>query len=467
MLGIQLDKLNTRSQTIVLASACALALSYSKASYSQAPYSQEPYSHASSVQAQAGDAESAASDSVSASTSTMILDMRTTPDMAPAPAAEESPLIREYETAIESVEGEYGAYAPSLTEQLLGLGSVLQQENRHAEAANVFKRGVHLARINGGLYNGEQIQLLRGEIRSRRALGQYDDVDNRQRYLYRVERRALRHSEESAYALLDQAEWQREAYIQAVGGEENRIGRLRMMWDLYHQSLTEMISYFGDQSLELRKPLVGMIKAQYLIAGYQQYMPGKPTTAADSPYVQMTDAAFRKGESVLTALFELSVVNQAPPLQTVKEKLALADWAWWFGKRSEAEIYYAEASRYAIESKDTLAGAFLEDALRQPQPLPTIDGMEPIPAPYWDDRGALVVSFSISDTGRVMDLERVGEPEVEKEEAKDINRLLRALRRTRFRPMFTDGLPVASETIIWSWSPSAWSPQPLELTRIN
>ena len=93
--------------------------------------------------------------------------------------------------------------------------------------------------------------------------------------------------------------------------------------------------------------------------------------------------------------------------------------------------------------------------------------MEPIPAPYWDDRGALVVSFSISDTGRVMDLERVGEPEVEKEEAKDINRLLRALRRTRFRPMFTDGLPIASETIIWSWSPSAWSPQPLELTRIN
>lgn len=445
MLGIQLDKLNTRYQTIVLASACALALSYTQAS---------------SVYAQAGDAESADN------TSAMILDMRTTLDMAPAPAAEESPLIREYKTAIESVEGEYGAYAPSLTEQLLGLGSVLQQENRHAEAADVFKRGVHLARINGGLYNGEQIQLLRGEIRSRRALGQYDDVDNRQRYLYRVERRALRHSEESAYALLDQAEWQREAYIQAVGGEENRIGRLRMMWDLYHQSLTEMISYFGDQSLELRKPLVGMIKAQYLIAGYQQYRPGKPIHTADSPYVQMTEAAFRKGESVLTALFELSVVNQAPPLQTMKEKLALADWAWWFGKRSEAEIYYAEASRYAIESEDTQAGAFLEDALRQPQPLPTIDGMEPIPAPYWDDSGALVVSFSISDTGRVMDLERVGEPEVE-EETKDINRLLRALRGTRFRPMFTDGLPIASETIVWSWPPSAWSPQPLELTRIN
>jgi len=445
LLGIQLDKLNTRSQTIVLASACALALSYTQAS---------------SVHAQAGDAESAGS------TSAMILDMRASLDMAPVPAAEESSLIREYETAIESVEGEYGAYAPSLTEQLLGLGSVLQEENRHAEAADVFKRGVHLARINGGLYNGEQIQLLRGEIRSRRALGQYDDVDNRQRYLYRVERRALRHSEESAYALLDQAEWQREAYIQAVGGEENRIGRLRMMWDLYHQSLTEMISYFGDQSLELRKPLVGMIKAQYLIAGYEQYMPGKPTHAADSPYVQMTEAAFRKGESVLTALFELSVVNQAPPLQTVKEKLALADWAWWFGKRSEAEIYYAAASRYARESEDTQAGVFLEDALRQPQPLPTIDGMEPIPAPYWDDRGALVVSFSISDTGRVMDLERVGEPEVE-EEAKDINRLLRALRGTRFRPMFTDGLPIASETIVWSWPPSAWSPQPLEPTRIN
>ena len=136
----------------------------------------------------------------------MVIDLRNTVDQRAAPEpAPESSLVLEYRNAIATQERLGGAYAPGMTEQLLGLGAALQELNRHEEAIDVFKRGAHIARINSGLYSGEQIALLRSEIRSHLAMGQFDVVDERQRYLYRVERRALSSRSESAVALMRQA----------------------------------------------------------------------------------------------------------------------------------------------------------------------------------------------------------------------------------------------------------------------
>ena len=106
------------------------------------------------------------------------------PERAPPPPAEPSTL-GVYRNYIESMEESAGAFAPGLTEQLLGLGLNLQALDRHAEAAAVLKRGVHVSRVQSGLYAPDQIPLLRAEIRSLIALGQFDEVDEHQRYLAR------------------------------------------------------------------------------------------------------------------------------------------------------------------------------------------------------------------------------------------------------------------------------------------
>ena len=106
--------------------------------------------------------------------------MRGQLDSTPTPAAvlaPESRLVEEYREAIRQAELAGGAYAPALTEHLVGLGTTLQQLKRHAEAVEVFKRGVQLARINSGLYSAEQLTLLRGEILSHMALGDFAVVD--------------------------------------------------------------------------------------------------------------------------------------------------------------------------------------------------------------------------------------------------------------------------------------------------
>ena len=389
----------------------------------------------------------------------LVLDMRAGATAEPAP---ESALIREYQQTIAATEARAGAYAPDLPEQLLALGTALQALNRHEEAIEVLKRGAHLARIHTGLYTREQLALVRAELRSHLALGDYQQVDNRQRYLYRVEREALAYNEESAFALLRHADWQRQAYLVGVGEEETLPARLLWMWDLYRLSLTEMIDYFGEEAPELREPLLGMIKAQYLIAGHQGFDPSRSRNTNGPVYVTKTNDAFRKGSAVLTALVDLSEANEQPLAQIGADKLALGDWAWWFEKRPEAQLYYDELQTAIAESEDPEAQQWLADTLAQPAPVPMLEGIEALPAPLWDDSGALVISFTVTDTGRVTDIERIREPDVEEDETA-ISRLLRTLRDTRFRPRFEDGLPATTETIVWSWPPAAWRDERLAM----
>ena len=137
-------------------------------------------------------------------------------ERAPPPLSEPGAL-RVYRSDIESIETNGGAFAPGLTEQLLGLGLNLQALDRHAEAAKVLKRGVHVSRVQSGLYAADQIPLLRAEIRSLIALGRFDDVDEHQRYLARVESEALSGTPASIAALIDQGEWAEQAWDLRLG----------------------------------------------------------------------------------------------------------------------------------------------------------------------------------------------------------------------------------------------------------
>jgi hypothetical protein len=157
---------------------------------------------------------------------------------------------------------------------------------------------------------------------------------------------------------------------------------------------------------------------------------------------------------VLKAILEVNVVNNMGAEQNIDDTVALGDWAWWFGKFNRAQIYYSEAMSLieAIPQEDR--SARLVNLFSQPTALPLLAGNEPLPQHETREDGTLVIGFDISDTGRVTNLERLREPEVEEEKA--IRRLIRALKKTRFRPPFADGMPVAQEGLVWSFEPVSW-----------
>lgn len=400
----------------------------------------------------------------------LVIDMRSTLDRAEAPALQpESTLVEEYRAAIKEAELAGGAYSGAISEHLLGLGTTLQQLNRHEEAVEVLKRGVHLSRINSGLYGAEQLALLRSEIRSHMAMGNFEVVDERQRYLYRVERRSLSRSTESTAALIRQAEWQRQAYLLEVGEPETQTGRLMVMWDLYRMALNESIDIYGEQALELKTPLEGMIETQYLFAGYRGYRYDPSSSGSDGQAMAMTNQSYRRGESVLKAILEVNTLNEAGPVQQIHDTVAVGDWAWWYGKFRDAQMYYSAAMGLIDALPEGVAPDLKTRIFGDATILPQLEDIRPLPDHEPHENGSLVIGFDLTDTGRVTNVERLKEPDVEEEKA--IRRLVRALKNTRFRPPFADGMPVAVEGLVWSFEPQAWralvpdAPEPTEATQ--
>jgi len=95
--------------------------------------------------------------------------------------------------------------------------------------------------------------------------------------------------------------------------------------------------------------------------------------------------------------------------------------------------------------------------LEAPVPLPAIEGFDPVlkvktePATEAD----LIVTFTVNANGKVDNLERVQVPESAGPRSPD--RVLRRLRRLRFRPVFEAGEPIESEPITWVFGPEHWA----------
>ena len=102
-------------------------------------------------------------------------------------------------------------------------------------------------------------------------------------------------------------------------------------------------------------------------------------------------------------------------------------------------------------------------------PLPDIDTLRPLPPFRRDASGPLVVQFQLNEAGKITVLERVtvttvtesetteGEEASEEAEAPRVDndpavdRLLRKMRRTRFRPQYEEGVAVETGMIVWSF----------------
>lgn len=95
--------------------------------------------------------------------------------------------------------------------------------------------------------------------------------------------------------------------------------------------------------------------------------------------------------------------------------------------------------------------------LEAPVPLPAIEGFGPVlkvktePATEAD----LIVTFTVNANGKVDNLERVQVPFTNTRRSPD--RVLRRLRRLRFRPVFEAGEPVESTPITWVFGPEHWA----------
>ncbi|MEM8943280.1 MAG: hypothetical protein AAGC91_14095 [Pseudomonadota bacterium] len=360
-----------------------------------------------------------------------------------------------YETRISEIERTEGAFGAGLAEQLLGMGLAQQRNGDHFAAIQTFKRGVHLARINEGLYSERQMALLQGEIASHIAMGDFTAADERQRYLFRVQAETL--SDVSrGQALMQHAVWQRQAYEQGLG--EQPFSRLLRMSSLYRLALSEIASSEGDTSPSLLPPLYGMLRSQYLVSGFVgETSTGRFRTRGmvqeeESQQTAYRSQSFKRGSSVIRAIYDIEMAQPDATWEVAaRASLMLADWQLWHGKRNDAFETYAGLFG-ELEVTDA-AKVWRNQAFAEPRPLPDIDGVRGLPERAEGEAGNLLVEFGVTERGRVVDLKRLDTYASNDEKADDI---IRRIKQSLFRPRFSDGMPVRTAGLRWAYDIRQW-----------
>ena len=368
---------------------------------------------------------------------------------AAMPEALDTPDIKAYRDVVVGIETDLGTYASKLPEKLLNLGLALQAQGRHGEALGIFKRGTQLARINNGLYSATQIPMIQGEITSYMARGELLEADQRQQYMYKVQQRSLNNPESRTQAMMQQANWQYIAYQLGIG--KQRYDRLLNMWDLYRGALTNITEREGDSSVNLLSPLHGLLQTQYLISGYQ----GESSSGglnSDSNFSVRNQQnrfnayrakSYKQGRAVIKAIYDVEKAQTEDQfLATAEALVMLGDWMMWHGNREPAEQTYREAIGELAELDD--AEEQIKRLFGEPVALPAINSVHILPPVVAEEEGDILVEFGVTERGRVRDLTWLDENEENKGR---VNRLLRKLRSTRFRPRFEDMIPVSTERI--------------------
>ena len=80
----------------------------------------------------------------------------------------------------------------------------------------------------------------------------------------------------------------------------------------------------------------------------------------------------------------------------------------------------------------------------EPVALPNYDGARRLPATVPSEQANLLVTFDVNKQGKVLNIERVDSSDLTSGRA---NRVLRTLRKTRFRPQLAMGEPLDTEGV--------------------
>ena len=129
----------------------------------------------------------------------------------------------------------------------------------------------------------------------------------------------------------------------------------------------------------------------------------------------------------------------------------LGDWQFWHGMREGALETYRTAIMELAERDD--AEEQVNRLFGEPAALPDLDGVRPLPPTTSPDMADLLLEFKVTPGGRVVDLSRLDDNLDNEPKA---NRLMRQLRKTRFRPRFEGIEPVETEMNNWAYDTQQW-----------
>lgn len=344
------------------------------------------------------------------------------------------------------LEQDQGPYAAALAEPLMDMGRFLQETGDAEQAGLLYQRALHVLRVNEGLYSDNQMPLLRSLFAVHRSLGDWQALDARYEYFFRLAATSGQMDVESA---VEYFRWQREALRRQLDSSDHR--RLLRLYEANEQllaaadSMPDAADYWQLLDSQLRNLyLIQALPTPHTVIATRGFttaarLRGEPLQEMDVHEQRLANiqrTAVARGSDLLAGFID------APSLRDEELRaqalLALADWHQWNGAHGRArEIYQQAISHLQATGQE----ARLQEWFGSPLELPDNGA-------FSRDPGAggvpVFARFAVTADGRPRDIETTAEDASEKGFAM---RLYRRLLATRFRPRFENGAAVTTAEV--------------------
>ncbi len=372
------------------------------------------------------------------------------PDEAPVilsmPRADGQLAVASQRERLLALEQEHGPYAEALAQPLMDLGRYLYEAGEPEQAEQLYRRALHVLRVNEGLYSENQLPLLRNLLAVHRSLGDWRALDARYDYFFRLSAVSGSMDADSA---AEYFRWQREALRRQLDSSDNR--RLLRLYEANEQLLAaadpdrDAAAYWQLVDSQLRnlyliqalvRPRAVSVSRGFTSAAPFRSEPVQDLDVHEQRLLTIQRTAVARGDELLSGFASLGGA-QAGQLRA-QALLAQADWHQWNGLRSRAAENYREVVGHLQETGQE---SLLQDWFGSPVELPDNGAFSRDPG----EGGVPVVArFAVSASGRPRDVETTASEEGQKGFAM---RLYRGLLATRFRPRFEGGSAVATADV--------------------
>lgn len=386
----------------------------------------------------------------------------------PVDALDES--IARYEASIVELESNEGPYSAQLPQQLLALGTALQNKGDLEAAQKHFDKAMHVTRVNHGLFSETQIPYIELSINNHLRQGNLFAADEQQRYLFYLNQKNHGHDSTALLPALEQfADWNIFAFtapsiIPALSFSNEgaaappvdeatfRIQRLINAQNIYWSISQILLNNFGMSDPRLLDAEKSIAQTNYFFAT-SIAADAETVNFAASPLTATTintgvplapavgNMGYRQGRDALERRRNYMRDMQLPAAEQLQAALDQADWMLYFDRQrmKALDMYDDIREEFSALLPAEQLNAVLSPAY--PQTLPsfirpswsrvTLGIPEDQPLAY---KGYIDVEFSINRFGKTLQMQVLGrsDPDVKLVE----QRLLRSLRRTQFRPRF-------------------------------
>ncbi|MDP6651817.1 MAG: hypothetical protein QGF90_06900 [Gammaproteobacteria bacterium] len=365
--------------------------------------------------------------------------------------------IRQYSSAVDSIEQAGGAWDRALVEELSAMGSLQQQQGEHAEAIETLNRAVHVNRINAGLHTLEQIPAIEIMIDSYIAIGDWRNADLYNNYLFFVQRKAFGADDPRIIPVLDRlANWHMQAFN--IGYGESLGSRLSTAQILFKAAARMVSVHFGRADERFVDLKTNIARSAYLVSRYPEYMAElerpEARTMEDllreslNEQGRMLPRGFLSGEAALQDIIDYYDEESSSVYGLAEAITSLGDWYIIFERRRAAEQRYAQAYQLLLDQDN--GEELIKQLFGQVAPIPTFrlptnlekaTSHDPDPSGLHSDYADL--SFDVTANGAVRNVRML--TEITDENSLQLVRLRREARFSSFRPKVVDGRPVRTD----------------------